>query len=180
MEMHNRGFTAALHKNRTAVAHPTAVGRVNHELDTLELDTGTRKRTAGDLLFGLVAHEQAHLLACADLANHFAIDPADRFEFVGPIGGVVRPGQPGGFMRFPFRRHGKAEPGGSLFIHCMCHKNAFGKHRGSNGIVHAGVRYEKPTAFRCGNSCASRFSSVKEEQPGELTKLYKRERQRRN
>src|ERR1700760_1293405 len=41
--------------------------------------------------------------------RHFPVNPWDDLKFAGPIVGVVRPTKPGGFMFFPFRRHGKPQ-----------------------------------------------------------------------
>ena len=52
------------------------------------------------------------VFAGGDLAHDLAVDPADGVELVGPVGGIVRPAQPGGLVRLPLRRHGEAERGG--------------------------------------------------------------------
>jgi hypothetical protein len=45
----------------------------------------------------------------AQMANDFGVDPWDRFEFAGPIGAVVWPGEPGGGMGLPFGGHAVTE-----------------------------------------------------------------------
>jgi len=97
-------------KNRPAVAHPAAVGRMNDELNLRNIRVRQRQNAARRVFLALRIHQQPDHFAGADLAHHLAINPADGVHFARPIGLMMRPGQPGGGVRFPFRRHGIAEP----------------------------------------------------------------------
>src|SRR5438552_3438231 len=99
-------------KDRSAIARPAAIGRMDDEADVLQMAAGALEITSGKSLFGPVAHENSHELARRDLPHDFAIDPADGVEFVRPIRWIVWPAQPGGFVRFRFRRHRVAKFGG--------------------------------------------------------------------
>ena len=77
--------------------------------------TGAKQRgldtlTPADVDAEIAAHRRkADPLTLSDLADHFAVHPADRIQFAGPIRLVMRPSQPGGLLLFPFRGHGIAE-----------------------------------------------------------------------
>jgi len=43
--------------------------------------------------------------------HNLHVHPGNWHEFPGPIGSVVGPGNPGGVVRFPFRRHPEFERG---------------------------------------------------------------------
>ena len=94
---------------RPAVAGPTAVGGMDDELDTPQVRPRPAEVMFGRILFGPAANEYAHSFAGGNFARNFAIDSADGIEFIRPICGVVRPTQPGGFVRLPLCGHGEAE-----------------------------------------------------------------------
>jgi hypothetical protein len=68
-----------------------------------------RWKRGGELFLGLVPDEQADDFAGGNLSHHFAVDPRMAVEFARPVGGVVRPAEPGGLVRFPFGGHREAE-----------------------------------------------------------------------
>ena len=103
---------AAVDVDGAAVARPTTVGGMDDEFDARDIGTGAGEVTTGKAGFGLVTNEEADGFAGADVADHFAIDPADGVKLAGPVGFVVGPAEPGGGVRFPFGGHGKAQVGG--------------------------------------------------------------------
>ncbi len=57
-------------------------------------------------------YENADEFADGDFADDFGVDPLDGFEFAGPVGGIVGPAEPGGFVGRPFGRHRETLRGG--------------------------------------------------------------------
>ena len=107
--MNNRGFAIAFHKNRAGIPRPTTISWMNDELDIAEIGSGALKIALREFFFCGIANENADDFSFGNFAHHFAVDPADGIDFIRPIGLVVRPAKPGGFVLFPFCRHGKAE-----------------------------------------------------------------------
>jgi hypothetical protein len=59
-----------------------------------------------------VADQNAHTLHAGQLADDFRVDPRNGRELSGPVAAIVRPGNPGGFVRLPLGGHPKAEGAG--------------------------------------------------------------------
>ena len=93
------------HVNWSAVAGPTAIGRVHHKLHALQIARGAFQVTAGEPRLRLAAHQNANEFSRGDLAHHFGVHPADGVKFVGPVRLVMRPTQPCGRVGLPLRRH---------------------------------------------------------------------------
>ena len=146
-------------KNRSCVPRPAAIGWVNDELNFLEIAAGAPEIVAGQFLLRLVAHQNADYFFGRNFPHHLAINPPDRVKFPRPVGVIVWPAEPGGLVRFPFRRHGEAEFGGRLrcCIHGFRHKR-FGKNSDTRVIVHRAVR-----AFRRSVADQHRQSGGQEE-----------------
>ena len=117
-------------------------------MDATEVGAGARQVAAGELLLGLMVDQDADDLAGRNLAHDFAIDPADGVELVGPVGGMVRPAEPSGFVRFPFGGYGEAQRGGGgggvdrVFGHngsgILAPSRSLGKPNGQNpGVGHS-------------------------------------------
>ena len=80
------GGFCVVDKNRSAVAHPAAIGRMHDEPDIFQITARALEITARQFLLGLVPDENAHEFARRNLAHHLAIDPADGLHFARPIG----------------------------------------------------------------------------------------------
>jgi hypothetical protein len=115
VEVHDRrlGATAraSLHEDRAAVARPAPVGRVQDEPPAPEVRSGHGQAAPGEPLLGPGLDQDAHLLPGSDLPHDLAVDPADRVELPGPVGGVVGPAEPGRLVGLPLGRHREAQPG---------------------------------------------------------------------
>ena len=55
-----------------------------------------------------ITHDQIDPLVASKIPNYFRIHPRDRFEFTRPVALVVRPGEPGGFVRLPLGGHAES------------------------------------------------------------------------
>ena len=109
---------------RLAAAFLTKIGpksRVQPRLvGTMKKSTAARFAPlfsgCGGALASLVAvlHQDAHALDAREMAHDVGIDPGNRREFAGPVGALVRPGEPGGFVRLPFGGHAVALSAGSV------------------------------------------------------------------
>ena len=90
---------------RAIVARPNAVSGNQVKLDPTEIDAGFSQNPARPLLNLLIADEQADRFGLSEATNNLGIDPRNSGELVRPIGGMVRPREPGGAVWFPFGRH---------------------------------------------------------------------------
>src|SRR5439155_20029366 len=89
------------------VPGPATVRWVRDELHPFQIGPGAAQITPRKPLFRLIIDEDSDDLSRCDFPNYLAINPSNRVEFVRPIVGIVRPGQPGRLMRLPFGRHRK-------------------------------------------------------------------------
>ena len=69
---------------------------------------GFAQDATGGFFGGAVVYEDAYALDARQFAHDFGIDPGNRGEPAGPVAAVMRPGDPGSLVRFPFGGH--AEP----------------------------------------------------------------------
>ncbi len=96
-------------EDRAIVARPASIGGPAEELDGAHVDRAFREN-APDAFFQCgILHQNADLFDARQPPHDIAVDPRNRREFAGPIGTLVRPGQPGGFVRLPFGRHAESE-----------------------------------------------------------------------
>ncbi len=109
-----RSFFVAVDEDGAIIARPTAVCRRVEEFDGCHLRAGFAQNLAGFLLRFFVGDENADFFDARKMADDFAINPGNGRELAGPIGGFMRPREPGGVMRFPLGRH--AEVG---FLHAL-------------------------------------------------------------
>ena len=86
---------------------------MHDKTDFLQIAASTLEKPARGIFTGFVADENTNNFTCANIPYHFAIDPGNGREFVRPVTGVMRPGEPGRGMRFPFGRHPVTQVGGS-------------------------------------------------------------------
>ena len=117
---------ALFYKNRAAIARPAPIRRMHDKPDFLQIAANALENSARGIFLGSMADENADDFTRRNVPHHFAIDPGNGREFARPVTGVVRPGEPGGFMRFPFGGHPVTQVGGSC---CVCglqvrHKDA--------------------------------------------------------
>ncbi len=94
-----------LHEHRAIVARPASIGRPAQELDGVHVDRAFRQNAPGAFFERRIFHQNADPFHARQVAHDFAIEPRNRREFAGPIGSLVRPCQPRGFVRLPFGRH---------------------------------------------------------------------------
>src|SRR5207245_10148115 len=66
-------------------------------------------RRSSDLFGGAVFNEEKNALDARQVANDFPEGPRNNRKFPGPVGYLVRPAEPGGFVRLPFGGHSEAD-----------------------------------------------------------------------
>ena len=89
---------------------------MHDEFDLRQVRACASKIIAGQIRLGLMISQYPHNFAWHNLAHDFAIDPPNGVEFAGPVARIMRPGQPGRFVPFPFRGQGKAERSGGRIV----------------------------------------------------------------
>ena len=94
-----------LHEDGPEVARPAAVEGEAEELDAAGVHPDAAQDAARERLLARIRDQDADRLAGRDAAHDLAVDPRDRRELARPVGQAVRPGQPGGLVRLPFRGH---------------------------------------------------------------------------
>src|SRR5262249_10539474 len=134
------------HENGTAVPHPPAVGRINDKLHIFQIGSGTREISPRLALLGFILHENADAFAGRNFSYHLTINPADRVELVRPVGWVIRPAQPGGFVFLPLSRHRKAQSGRCVPNLIGSHDHKGGKDRGFSSLVDRRRSWRTPLA----------------------------------
>src|SRR5262249_43903218 len=77
---------------------------------------------AHPLFAGAVLYEEVDALDLGQMADDFREGPRDRRKLAGPVGEFMRPGEPGGFVRFPFGGHAEAEGVRFGGIRCLAHR----------------------------------------------------------
>jgi hypothetical protein len=87
------------------IAEPDPVGGPMVEVETGEVSSGALEQAGGTALGDQVVDENVNILDARQMANDFCVDPGDGLEFVGPVFGVVGPGDPGGGMGGPLGGH---------------------------------------------------------------------------
>ena len=106
VDQHDVAFVV-VHERRRGVAQPDAI--VGHDVEPVAVEGRSRAREllARALAHFLVMAEDLHALVAMEHAHDLGVHPRNRLEFAGPVGLVVGPGDPGGGVRRPFRRHPK-------------------------------------------------------------------------
>ena len=94
-----------LDEDGAGVAEPDAVGAPVVEVQAGEVGALAAEHAGGALFGGDVVDEDVDVFDLREVADDFAVDPGDGLEFVGPVLGVVGPGDPGGGVRSPLGGH---------------------------------------------------------------------------
>src|SRR5262252_2893878 len=94
---------------------------MHNELDAIKVRMCTPKVPSRQLLLSFAIDEYSNYFPCRDLPHHLAINPADGVQFVRPVGWIMRPCEPGGFVLFPFGWHRETKFGRS----CICARMLF-------------------------------------------------------
>src|SRR5260370_36224533 len=98
----------AFHDDGPGIAHPAAMGRDAEEVHVREICAGLLQNDANPR-FGLaVLNQEVNALSVREMAHELRERPANRAEFAGPVGKLMWPGEPRGFMIVPLRRHPEA------------------------------------------------------------------------
>jgi len=92
---------------------------MNDELDVLQIRRRARQIAAREFFLSFISNEDADDFSLSDFPHHFAIHPANGINFIWPIGLIVRPAEPGGFVFLPFCRHGETEFGGRGLLNIL-------------------------------------------------------------
>jgi len=100
-----RGHTSRGDEGAAGVASPHPVGRPAVEAQVVGQGIRFGKNLSSMLFSGQIVDDQLDSLMPPQMTNNFSIDPGDGFKFSRPIAAVVRPCQPGGGVRLPFRGH---------------------------------------------------------------------------
>ncbi len=98
-----------LHENGARVARPHAVGRPLVEVHAGQIHPGTLQHAARPLLRVCVLDQDVDLLHCGKLAHDLRVNPGNGLEAARPVGGIVRPCDPGCAVRLPLGRHAVAQ-----------------------------------------------------------------------
>ena len=96
-------------KDGAGVPRPTAVSGPAVKAHVVEVGASALENTGHALQRLAVFDDDVDLLVAGEQAHDLRIEPGDGLEFSGPVLGIVGPGEPGGFVRFPFGRHAVAE-----------------------------------------------------------------------
>ena len=95
--------------DRAGVAQPAAIGGNPEKINCVEICPGFVQDGSNARFGGAVFNEEINALDFGQMADNFREGPGDGRKFPGPIGELVRPAEPGGFVGFPFGRHSEAE-----------------------------------------------------------------------
>jgi len=96
-------------ENASRVAHPDAVGGPAVEADVSQRRAGSVEQLPYLPLGRGVIDDQLDPLVPREIANDFRVDPGNRLKLAGPVAVIVRPGQPGSGVEFPFSGHAEVE-----------------------------------------------------------------------
>src|SRR5438045_4525912 len=74
---------------------------------------GLVQNAARTLFLSGILYQDVHGFTAREIADDLGVDPGDWSEAAWPVRVVVRPREPGGFVRLPFRGHAEPERGRS-------------------------------------------------------------------
>jgi hypothetical protein len=97
------------YEDGAGIAGPSAICRDAGKFYGGKIGAGIFQDVARGRFGVLSFDEDSHAFDPREMAHDFGVDPGDRREFAGPIGALVRPAEPCGFVRFPFGGHAEAE-----------------------------------------------------------------------
>ena len=116
-----------LDEYRPEVARPAAIRGKAEELHAPGIHPVAQEGAPGPFLMRFRIHQNAHDFAGCNLPHDFTVHPGDRCKLARPVGEVVRPSEPRGFMRFPLGGQAVAEPCGVLPYSFLRHGSSFRK-----------------------------------------------------
>jgi hypothetical protein len=94
-----------LDEDGAGVAEPDAVRAPVVEVQAGEVGMLAEEHVGCTLFGGEIVDEDVDVFDLREVADDFRVDPGDGLEFVGPVLGVVGPGDPGGGVRGPLGGH---------------------------------------------------------------------------
>src|SRR5690349_4427855 len=83
------------------ITRPGAISRAAEKLHGIQIGADFLQNAPGALLDISILDQDPDALHLGQLADDLAVDPGDGCEAARPIVTIVRPGDPGGFMRLP-------------------------------------------------------------------------------
>ena len=92
-------------EDRAVIARPASIRGPAEELDRAHVHSAFGENAPGAFFERGVFDQNADALHARQPPHDIAIDPRNGREFSRPIGSLVRPGEPGGFVRLPFGGH---------------------------------------------------------------------------
>ena len=95
--------------DRTGVAHPAAIGGHAEKLQGIEICSRVFQDGSDAGLGRTIFDKEIDALDLGQVPDNFGESPRNDRKFPGPIGYLMRPAEPGGFVRFPLGGHVKAE-----------------------------------------------------------------------
>src|SRR5262249_46390023 len=98
-------------KHGTVIPRPGAVSRNCNKFHPGQIYTSTPKLPARSLGGSIIVNQHAHHLRVMHVPDDLRVYPLDGRELAGPVVAMMRPRNPGGFVRLPFRRHAPAVRG---------------------------------------------------------------------
>src|ERR1044071_8311421 len=101
MKMNDRRVLLFLHKDRTAIASPTAVCWVGYHINALQVRAGAGQIIARRLFLCPAIDEESPPFTESDVPPNRPINPSKGIQLAGPIRGIVWPAQPGCLMFLP-------------------------------------------------------------------------------
>src|SRR5205814_6374757 len=102
--------------DRAGIAHPAAIGRHAEKINGVDVCSGLLQNASNARFGGTVFNEKIDALDLRQVAYDFCKGPRNGCEFSGPVSYFVWPAEPGGFVRFPFGGHAKAERAGRFYL----------------------------------------------------------------
>src|SRR5262249_38598698 len=104
------------HAQRAIIARPDTIGADAITLDARKIDAALAQTLQRFLFGNRRVHKNANPLRLGEVKNDVGVHPDDRLELAGPVVALVRPGDPGGVVRFPFGGHVETASGGSGYV----------------------------------------------------------------
>src|SRR5580704_10343382 len=101
-------FSAA-YKNGAEITNPTAVGGYVKEFHGGKICSRGFQDPANRAFHRLVLDKNSDALDLREMAHDVRVNPGNGSKFSRPVGFFMRPGEPGGGVRFPFGGHPVAE-----------------------------------------------------------------------
>ena len=99
------GASGVAEEDGAGIAEPDAIGAPAVEVQACKVSASASEHLGGATLGECVVYEDVDVFLARKVSHDFAVDPGNRLKFIGPIFGVVRPGDPGGGVGRPFSGH---------------------------------------------------------------------------